>query len=81
MIECSNYIPETILSKPISNYPTASPFLTDNDKLEVADIDEDASLAFLPCGSSKLLFAKVNRSLKSNKLAQNVLSVYSSTLI
>ena len=71
MIECSNYIPKTILSKPISNYPTASPFLTDNDKLEVADIDEDASLAFLPCGSSKLLFAKVNRLLKSNIITQN----------
>ena len=73
MIECSKYIPETILSKSISNYPTASPFLTDNDKLEVADIDEDASLAFLPCGSSKLLFAKVNRLIKSTKLTKNVL--------
>ena len=52
-------MPKRILSNSVSNHRIASPFLTDNDKLEATDIDEDVSLAFLPCGSTKLVFAKV----------------------
>ena len=52
---------KNVLTESISNDLIASPFLTDNDKLEATEMDEDVSLAFLPCGSSKLVFAKVSQ--------------------